>query len=156
MISLPLYRGLFFTHPKPLLHSSEASSSSTMKTSFTVLSILTFTAPALCEVGNAVVYQPPYTPKRCPNTSLPSTGYFIAVGDGEWDNGAACGRKYSMRCIAQASNNNGCIGGTSGNGPPVTITAVDYRPVVGLSLSTDANKAIQNGGGRINIEYQQR
>lgn len=61
-----------------------------------------------------------------------------------------------MRCIAQASNNNGCIGGTSGNGPPVTITAVDYRPVVGLSLSTDANKAIQNGGGRINIEYQQR
>ena len=31
---------------------------------------------------------------------FPSDGHFAAVSNGIWDNGAACGRRYRMRCIS--------------------------------------------------------
>ncbi|KAF8035953.1 hypothetical protein BT93_C1854 [Corymbia citriodora subsp. variegata] len=31
---------------------------------------------------------------------FPEGGYFIAASDGLWDNGAACGRRYCVRCIS--------------------------------------------------------
>ncbi|KAF3447132.1 hypothetical protein FNV43_RR12312 [Rhamnella rubrinervis] len=31
---------------------------------------------------------------------FPESGHFVAVSDGLWDNGAACGRRYQLRCIS--------------------------------------------------------
>ncbi|KAJ1415909.1 RlpA-like domain superfamily [Sesbania bispinosa] len=36
---------------------------------------------------------------------------FVAVNEGLWDNGAACGRRYRVRCIS--GNNRPCKGGLS-------------------------------------------
>ncbi|KAI3498524.1 hypothetical protein L1887_34299 [Cichorium endivia] len=33
---------------------------------------------------------------------FPSSNMFAAAGDGIWDNGAACGRQYLVRCISVA------------------------------------------------------
>ncbi|KDP32388.1 hypothetical protein JCGZ_13313 [Jatropha curcas] len=55
------------------------------------------------DIGTATSYDPPYLPTRCKGYNedqFPPGGYFIAVSEGIWDNGAACGRKYRMRCIS--------------------------------------------------------
>ncbi|XP_002524475.2 EG45-like domain containing protein [Ricinus communis] len=55
------------------------------------------------DIGSATSYDPPYLPTRCKGYSedqFPQGGYFVAASEGIWDNGAACGRKYRMRCIS--------------------------------------------------------
>ncbi|KAJ9140965.1 hypothetical protein P3X46_031554 [Hevea brasiliensis] len=55
------------------------------------------------DIGTATSYDPPYLPTRCKGYSedqFPEGGYFVAASEGIWDNGAACGRKYRMRCIS--------------------------------------------------------
>ncbi|MQM09343.1 hypothetical protein Taro_042211 [Colocasia esculenta] len=40
---------------------------------------------------------------RCPGygkDQLPDGGLFVAAGNGIWDNGAACGRRYRLRCLS--------------------------------------------------------
>ncbi|KAK6912607.1 hypothetical protein RJ641_022208 [Dillenia turbinata] len=57
----------------------------------------------LGDVGTAASYNPPYLPTKCNGNDpqqFPQGGYFAAASDGIWDNGAACGRKYKMRCIS--------------------------------------------------------
>ncbi|KAJ8480196.1 hypothetical protein OPV22_023923 [Ensete ventricosum] len=55
------------------------------------------------DVGTATSYDPPYLPTKCPGYTedqLPENGLFVAAGSGMWDNGAACGRKYQLRCLS--------------------------------------------------------
>ncbi|CAK7353552.1 unnamed protein product [Dovyalis caffra] len=57
------------------------------------------------DVGTAANYSPPYLPTACYGNSasqFPSTNMFAAAGEGLWDNGAACGRQYLVRCISAA------------------------------------------------------
>ncbi|CAK7334818.1 unnamed protein product [Dovyalis caffra] len=57
------------------------------------------------DVGTAAQYSPPYLPTSCYSESasqFPSNNLFAAAGDGIWDNGAACGRQYMVRCISAA------------------------------------------------------
>nr|GFB61894.1 hypothetical protein [Tanacetum cinerariifolium] len=56
-----------------------------------------------CEVGTASMYNPPYTPTACYGndaSQFPSSNLFAAAGEGIWDNGAACGRQYLVKCIS--------------------------------------------------------
>ncbi|KAL3745371.1 hypothetical protein ACJRO7_014471 [Eucalyptus globulus] len=55
------------------------------------------------DVGTAGHYDPPYTPTACfgyDPLQFPSSFLFAAAGEGIWDNGAACGRQYWVRCIS--------------------------------------------------------
>ncbi|KAF9662164.1 hypothetical protein SADUNF_Sadunf18G0024800 [Salix dunnii] len=57
------------------------------------------------DVGTSAHYRPPYLPTACYGNSLsqfPSSNMFAAAGEGIWDNGAACGRQYLVRCISAA------------------------------------------------------
>ncbi|KAI4376320.1 hypothetical protein MLD38_014098 [Melastoma candidum] len=58
---------------------------------------------SLADVGTAAQYSPPYTPTACYGfdpSQFPSSFLFAAAGEGIWDNGAACGRQYLVRCIS--------------------------------------------------------
>ncbi|KAI9125860.1 hypothetical protein K1719_003278 [Acacia pycnantha] len=79
-----------------------------------------------------------------------------AVSDSIWDNGASCGRKYSVRCTS--STNQGvahpCRSGT------VTVKIVDRCPLPACRGTIDhflqAFSAIAGPNeGKINIEYTQ-
>ncbi|RDX70607.1 putative EG45-like domain containing protein 1, partial [Mucuna pruriens] len=84
---------------------------------------------------------------------------FGAAGEGIWDNGAACGRQYQVRCISAAAPRT-CIPGQT-----IQIKIVDRaqssvsRPSVdgtSMVLSTTAFRTIANGSASlINIEFQQ-
>lgn len=100
--------------------------------------------------------EPPYTSTKCPNVEFPATGYFTAVGDALWDNGAACGQMYRLRCFP--GPNNPCVGGIrggkgGGKAPVVEVKVVDYRPGTAFSLNKKANAEIQRGTGKINVDY---
>ncbi|KAF9613205.1 hypothetical protein IFM89_006306 [Coptis chinensis] len=48
------------------------------------------------DIGTAMSHEPPYTPTKCRGNSpdqFPEGGMFVAVSNGLWDNGAACGRR---------------------------------------------------------------
>ncbi|CAI0415031.1 unnamed protein product [Linum tenue] len=78
---------------------------------------------------------------------------FVAVGEGLWDNGAACGRRYRMRCLSGA--NRPCKEGTM-----IDVKVVDYCRIspcpATFLLSNDAFNAISHHpNAKINIEYAQ-
>ncbi|XP_057484908.1 EG45-like domain containing protein [Actinidia eriantha] len=55
------------------------------------------------DIGTATSYDPPYLPTRCKGhdkEQFPEGGLFVAACEGIWDNGAACGRRYRVRCIS--------------------------------------------------------
>ncbi|XP_039117429.1 EG45-like domain containing protein [Dioscorea cayenensis subsp. rotundata] len=69
-----------------------------------VLSLLP--CSTLADVGTAASYGPPYNPTACFNGDpgqFPADSLFAAVGEGIWDNGAACGREYIVRCLSSAT-----------------------------------------------------
>ncbi|KAK4604642.1 hypothetical protein RGQ29_012917 [Quercus rubra] len=72
--------------------------------------------------GTATFYSP-YIPSACFGDTNEGS-YVAGVGDELWDNGAACGRQYSVICT----------GATNGGvpqpctGAAVTVTVVDYNP----------------------------
>ncbi|KAF7847555.1 hypothetical protein BT93_L2844 [Corymbia citriodora subsp. variegata] len=119
------------------------------------------------DVGTASHYSPPYQPTECYGgdpSQFPSSNLFAAAGDGVWDNGAACGRQYLVRCIS-ASQSGTCIPERT-----IQIKIVDYalssssaaaaskQSVTGatLVLSQTAFGAIANSSmASINIEFQQ-
>ncbi|KAK6236021.1 hypothetical protein SCA6_011358 [Theobroma cacao] len=108
----------------------------------------------LGDVGTAASYDPPYIPTKCYGNSedqFPPGNLFVAVSEGLWDNGAACGRRYRVRCL-------------SGNGRPcksgnIDVKVVDFCPKspcpAAMVMSNTAFNAISRPGGRINIEYVQ-
>lgn len=92
-------------------------------------------------------------------TEFPSSNLFGAAGDGIWDNGAACGRQYLVRCIS-AEQPRTCHPGQS-----IQIKIVDYaastvsNPSASgttIVLSDKAFGTIANSSATfINIEFQQ-
>jgi hypothetical protein len=51
---------------------------------------------------------------------FPSSNLFATAGDGIWDNGAACGRQYLVRCIS-ATRQGACI-----KDQTIQIKIIDY------------------------------
>ncbi|KAL7618702.1 hypothetical protein Lser_V15G01671 [Lactuca serriola] len=107
----------------------------------------------LGEIGTASSYGPPYTPTRCNGNQgdqFPLGNLFVSVSEGLWDNGAACGRRYRLKCLS--GNNKPCKGGT------IDVKVVDFcskRPCPStIVLSNDAFSAIsKTQRGKINVEY---
>ncbi|XP_057434523.1 EG45-like domain containing protein [Lotus japonicus] len=117
---------------------------------------------SLCDVGTAARYKAPYLPTACfgkDASEFPSNNMFGSAGEGIWDNGAACGRQYQVRCISAAAPRT-CVPGQS-----IQIKIVDRaqssvsRPSAkdtSMVLSTTAFQAIANASASlINIEFQQ-
>ncbi|XP_019173904.1 PREDICTED: EG45-like domain containing protein [Ipomoea nil] len=109
----------------------------------------------LGDIGTATSYNPPYTPTRCGGNradQFPAGNLFVAVSEGLWDNGAACGRRYRLSCLS--GNNRPCKGDT------IDVRVVDFcpkRPCPStIVLSSDAFAQISNSpNAKINIEYIQ-
>ncbi|KAK4770023.1 hypothetical protein SAY87_030555 [Trapa incisa] len=113
------------------------------------------------DVGRAAYYSPPYIPTACNGidpSQFPSNNLFAAAGEGIWDNGAACGRRYLVRCISAT------VFGTCKLGQTIQVTIVDraYRAVsrpssndATIVLSTTAFENIARAAAWVNIEYVQ-
>lgn len=83
---------------------------------------------------------------------FPPGNLFVAVNEGLWDNGAACGRRYRIRCVS--GNNRPCKGGS------IDVKVVDSCPGSScpntLLMSNDAFAAISRfPHAKINVEYTQ-
>ncbi|KAM7257311.1 hypothetical protein ACFE04_013052 [Oxalis oulophora] len=108
------------------------------------------------DVGTASSYNPPYLPTACNGDrqdQFPPGNLFVAVNEGLWDNGAACGRRYRLRCLSGAHRP--CRDGT------IDVKVVDFckkTPCPStIVLSTDAFSAISRPHAKkINIEYTQK
>ncbi|KAI3468035.1 hypothetical protein Pfo_024698 [Paulownia fortunei] len=109
----------------------------------------------LGDIGTASSYGPPYTPTKCSGNrqdQFPAGNLFAAVSEGLWDNGAACGRRYRLRCLS--GSNKPCKGGT------VDVRVVDFcskRPCPStIVMSNDAFATVSHSPhAKINIEYIQ-
>lgn len=92
-------------------------------------------------------------------SQFPSSNLFGSAGEGIWDNGAACGRQYLVRCISAP------VLGTCVPGKTIQIRIVDRalssvsrpsRKDTTMALSTTAFAAIANSSAKfVNIEFQQ-
>ena len=92
-------------------------------------------------------------------TQFPSSNLFASAGEGIWDNGAACGRQYLVRCIS-AAHPRTCIPGQT-----IQIRIVDRalssvsrpsRHGATIVLSKTAFRMIARPStSYINIEFQQ-
>uniref|UniRef100_A0A7N0T9N5 Expansin-like EG45 domain-containing protein n=1 Tax=Kalanchoe fedtschenkoi TaxID=63787 RepID=A0A7N0T9N5_KALFE len=115
------------------------------------------------DIGSAARYPPPYLPTACYSSDLSQlrgNGMFASAGEGIWDNGAACGRRYLVRCIS-AAEPKACIPGRT-----IQIRIVDRAltsvsrpsgPDSTMVLSIAAFAAIANttAAASVNIEFQQ-
>ncbi|KAH9314021.1 hypothetical protein KI387_022648 [Taxus chinensis] len=114
------------------------------------------------DVGTATAYGPPYVPSSCYGSDrgqFPAGNRFAAANDAIWDNQAACGRKYRVRCLSGTSSEvmNPC------RERSLVVKIVDYCSSSGCDngdatfhLSTDAFAHIAHPSARkINIEYDQ-
>ncbi|KAK1256975.1 EG45-like domain containing protein 2 [Acorus gramineus] len=107
------------------------------------------------DLGTATSYDPPYLPTKCPGynqNNFPGGGLFAAASYGIWDNGAACGRKYRVRCLSGL--NRPCKDGT------IMVEVVDFcRSSPCPSTMVLSNKAFSALSkilnSKINIEYAQ-
>ncbi|KAG5564519.1 hypothetical protein RHGRI_000638 [Rhododendron griersonianum] len=105
------------------------------------------------DIGTAIAYDPPYLPTRCggyDQEQFPEGGLFAAASDGVWDNGAACGRRYRLKCIS--GRRKPCKNGS------IVIQVVDVcrtNPCQAtLTLSNKAFDAVsRNPNAKINVEY---
>ncbi|KAJ8644519.1 hypothetical protein MRB53_006267 [Persea americana] len=83
---------------------------------------------------------------------FPGDGLFVAASDGIWDNGAACGRKYRLRCLSGLKRP--CKEDT------ITVEVVDVCRLdpcpATMVLSNKAFDAISKiPYAKINVEYAQ-
>ncbi|CAN6456386.1 unnamed protein product [Victoria cruziana] len=107
------------------------------------------------DVGTAASYPSPYIPTRCwgnDQSGFPANSMFVSASEVMWDNGAACGRRYRVRCLAGGSRP--CKAGY------VDVVVVDacrqYPCPSTLLLSTSAFAAISRiPNQKISIEYFQ-
>ncbi|KAJ4843358.1 hypothetical protein Tsubulata_038661 [Turnera subulata] len=117
---------------------------------------------AYADIGTAAVYNPPYLPTACfgtEATQFPSSNLFAAAGEAIWDNGAACGRQYLVRCISSA------VAGSCNPEQIIQVRIVDRaltsssRPSsrgATIVLSAIAFGTISNPSARsVNVEYRQ-
>ena len=117
---------------------------------------------SLGDVGTASQYNPPYTPTECfgnDAAQFPSSNLFASAGEGIWDNGAACGRQYLVRCISAV------VPRTCNPGQTIQVRIIDRaessasrpsRAGTTMVLSNTAFGTIANpSASSINIEFQQ-
>ncbi|CAK9171543.1 unnamed protein product [Ilex paraguariensis] len=83
---------------------------------------------------------------------FPPGNLFVAVSEGLWDNGAACGRRFRLRCLS--GHNRPCKGGT------VDVRVVDFCPKrpcpSNILMSNDAFAALSHSQkAKINVEFIQ-
>ncbi|GAV66008.1 DPBB_1 domain-containing protein [Cephalotus follicularis] len=105
------------------------------------------------DIGTATTYNPPYLPTACNGDrqdQFPPGNLFVAVSEGLWDNGAACGRRYRLRCLSGASRP--CKHRT------IDVKVVDIcpkRPCPStIAMSNDAFAAISHSHAtKIIVEY---
>ncbi|XP_018678190.2 EG45-like domain containing protein [Musa acuminata AAA Group] len=116
----------------------------------------------VADVGTAAYYGPPYTPTVCfggDTSRFPPNNLFAAAGEGVWDNGAACGRAYTVRCLSSPTPK-ACV-----NGSTVQVKVVDQGSMLNSMPSTNgttlvlSNAAFQmiasSMASIINIEFAQ-
>jgi len=86
---------------------------------------------------------------------FPPGNIFVAVNEGLWDNGAACGRRYRVRCVSGI--NKPCKGGSSIDVKVVdSITCTKSSCPHTFHMSTEAFAAISRfPNANINVEYIQ-
>ncbi|XP_021665640.2 EG45-like domain containing protein isoform X2 [Hevea brasiliensis] len=129
---------------------------------FLFLSLASLCHLSYGDVGTAAHYSPPYLPTACYGndaSQFPSNNLFAAASEGIWDNGAACGRQYLVRCISAV------VPRTCNPGETIRIKIVDRaassvsRPSSNgatIILSDTAFAKIANpSASSVNIEYQQ-
>ncbi|KAL2454495.1 EG45-like domain containing protein 2 [Abeliophyllum distichum] len=106
----------------------------------------------IAESGTATFYTPPYVPSACYGNQNKGT-VIAAANPSLYNNGAACGRRYRVKCTG--GTNNGVPHPCTGR--EVTVTIVDLCPGCGnnqLDLSQQVFSTIANpDAGRIRIDY---
>ncbi|GLT97567.1 hypothetical protein SLE2022_151250 [Rubroshorea leprosula] len=115
-----------------------------------------FPSAVYAREGEAVYYEPPYTPSAC--YQMQDKGQWVAgVRDELWENRAACGRRYRVKCTGAAFGNGNPCKQQQGTG--VEVQVVDYcrAPCNGIiNLSQDAfNKIADLKAGRIKVQFDQ-
>ncbi|KAG7969890.1 hypothetical protein I3843_07G055500 [Carya illinoinensis] len=116
--------------------------------------IISFVSAASAIAGTATYYTV-YVPSAC--YGFEDEGVMIAAAsDALWDNGAACGKMYSVSCTGPTNEG---VPQPCRNGP-VTVKIVDRCPSPGcqstIDLSQEAFSQIADpAAGKINIEYNQ-
>ncbi|XP_058113165.1 EG45-like domain containing protein [Magnolia sinica] len=106
-------------------------------------------------VPGTATYYTVYVPSAC--YGYQDNGVMIAAAsDSIWDNGNACGRRYSVRCTGPT--NQGVPQPCKGTN--VVVKIVDRCPSPGcqatIDLSQEAFSTIADpNAGKINIDYQQ-
>ncbi|KAG6739299.1 hypothetical protein POTOM_056892 [Populus tomentosa] len=127
-----------------------------MAIAIVAMSFLSYEAGiVLGDIGTATSYNPPYLPTKCHGNrqdQFPPGNLFVSVSEGLWDNGAACGRRYRLRCL-------------SGKNRPCKDETIDVRVVdfcrkspcpSTILLSSDAFSAVSHSpSAKINVEYIQ-
>jgi len=83
---------------------------------------------------------------------FPPGNLFVSVSEDLWDNGAACGRRYRLRCLS--ATNRPCKDGT------IDVRVVDFcrkSPCPStILLPGDAFSAVSHSpSAKINVEYNQ-
>nr|QDH43451.1 plant natriuretic peptide-like 5 [Venturia inaequalis] len=125
-----------------------------MKFTTALLALSSFAHLGLCIVGVVTTYRPPYLPTKCYGSNqgqFPAGNLFGAVGPGLWDNGAACGRYYAIRCINPIYGSGHCVPGAR-----ITVKIVEGRlgsraPLI--SLSMQAAQMLYTGSGSFKAEF---
>ncbi|KAK1551330.1 hypothetical protein Q3G72_034014 [Acer saccharum] len=116
--------------------------------------ITCFVSVALAIPGTATYYTT-YVPSAC--YGFEDHGVMIAAaGDALWQNGAACGRMYSVTCTGPTNQGvpQPCRGGS------VTVKIVDRCPSPGCQANIDLSEQAfsqiaDTAAGKINIDYTQ-
>ncbi|CAI9094478.1 OLC1v1030225C1 [Oldenlandia corymbosa var. corymbosa] len=127
-----------------------------------ILSFAFLFRPSEADIGTASKYNPPYSPTACfggDRSQFPASNLFAAAGEKVWDNGAACGRQYLLKCI------NSAVAGACVQGQQIQVIVVDRaltsvskpsRADTNLVLSNTAYAAVANPSASfINIDFIQ-
>ncbi|PPD78684.1 hypothetical protein GOBAR_DD24388 [Gossypium barbadense] len=117
--------------------------------------MLSFTLrEVVAHTGTATFYTPPYVPSAC--NGYQKDGVMIAAAsDAIWDDGAACGRKYKVKCTGATNQSpHPCRGKKY-----VVVKVVDYCPSGcegTIDLSQEAFASIADpDAGEIKISFHQ-
>ncbi|KAJ3698938.1 hypothetical protein LUZ61_002643 [Rhynchospora tenuis] len=123
-----------------------------MEKGFLILATLLGLVSVTVATAGTATYYDQYTPSACYGYADQGT-MIAAASDVLWNNGGACGKKYTVKCTGPTNQGipQPCTGQT------VTVKIVDYCPSGcqgTLDLSKEAFATIANtDAGKIKIDY---